>query len=536
MSSQADVSPRARVGGVPASTVVGDRAIARWVLPAVAVVALATRLGPVLAAGTLGGVQGYDDGVHLAVAERLLAGIVPYRDEIFLHTPGIAILLTPFAALAGPFGDSWALAAARVVFMVLGTVNAVLVARILAPRGVLAAAVGGGTYALWGAAVAAEHTVYLEAPIGLGLLLALGALGRAGSGSPSRTGVVPRGVARAIAVSGLAIGLAFTVKIWVVIDAVVLGVLVLARWGPRTAARWCGWGLLGAVPVIGPFVWFAPRRFWYDVVVVQVTRPDQDKSLAGRVAALDPTRDLHDPLSDAVAAIVGVLLVAAVLSPLVVALVRRLRPAQWSDPLWWGVLAATQLVSLARAPSFYIHYAAFVAPALSLLIGAAAGLVAARARAHGGVGARVRLAALTTAAVVAGLGLALARPPLTSAGRVDHAVLVDFGAQHSCVWARNPSYLQLADIATRQLDARCPATLDLVGTRFVLDRGGVVPGTDAATVDQLVLDQLVASDGALVGRVGLMQGDEPRATAYLREHFDHVGGTGPLELWSRTAP
>ena len=28
MSSQADVSPRARVGGVPASTVVGDRAIA----------------------------------------------------------------------------------------------------------------------------------------------------------------------------------------------------------------------------------------------------------------------------------------------------------------------------------------------------------------------------------------------------------------------------------------------------------------------------------------------------------------------------
>ncbi|MBC7549839.1 MAG: hypothetical protein H7269_02865, partial [Cellulomonas sp.] len=130
MSSQADVSPRARVGGVPASTVVGDRAIARWVLPAVAVVALATRLGPVLAAGTLGGVQGYDDGVHLAVAERLLAGIVPYRDEIFLHTPGIAILLTPFAALAGPFGDAWALAAARVVFMVLGTVNAVLVARI----------------------------------------------------------------------------------------------------------------------------------------------------------------------------------------------------------------------------------------------------------------------------------------------------------------------------------------------------------------------------------------------------------------------
>ncbi|WP_407344429.1 hypothetical protein [Pengzhenrongella phosphoraccumulans] len=514
---------------VPATTAAGDRAIARWVLPAVAVVALATRLGPVLGAGALRGVQGYDDGVHLAVAERLLAGIAPYRDEVFLHTPGIAVLLTPFAALAGPFGDAWALAAARVVFMVLGAVNAVLVARILAPRGVLAAAVGGGTYALWGAAVAAEHTVYLEAPIGLGLLVALAALRRAGPGSTARSPVV----SRAVALSGLVIGLAFTVKIWVVIDAVVLGAMVLSRWGPRTAARWCAWGLLGAAPLL-PFVWLAPGRFWYDVVVVQMTRPDQDKSLAGRVAALDPTRYLHGTLSAAPAVVVAVLLVAAVLGPLAVALHRRLRPAQWSDPVWWGLLAAAQLVTLARAPSFYIHYAAFVAPALSLLIGAGAGLLAARARARGGASARARLGVLTVAAVAAGLVLVAARPPLTVAGRVDGAVLADFGKRHTCVWARNPSYLQLAGVASRQLDAGCPATLDLVGTRFVLDRGGVVPGTRATTIDDLVLEQLVGSDGAIVGPVGLMQGVEPRATRYLRTHFDHVGDTGLLELWSRS--
>ncbi|MGV8968283.1 MAG: hypothetical protein ACOH2F_18625 [Cellulomonas sp.] len=519
------------MGGVTSSTTADDWVIARWVLPAVAVVALATRLGPVLSAGALRGVQGYDDGVHLAVAERLIAGIVPYRDEVFLHTPGIAVLLTPFAALAGPFGDAWALAAARVVFMVLGAANAVLVARILAPRGVLAAAVGGGTYALWGAAVAAEHTVYLEAPIGLGLLVALAALRHAGPGSAARSPVV----SRAVAVSGLMIGLAFTVKVWVVIDAVVLGALVLSRWGPRTAARWCAWGLLGAVPLL-PFVWLAPGRFWYDVVVVQMTRPDQDKSLAGRVAALDPTRALHGTLSHPLAVLVAVLLVAAVLGPLAISLHRRIRPAQWSDPVWWGLLAAAQLVTLARAPSFYIHYAAFVAPALSLLIGAAAGLLAARARAHDQPDAGARLAALTAVAVAAGIGLALTRPPLTTAGRVDHVELADFGAAHSCVWARNPSYLQLADVATRQLAAGCPATLDLVGTRFVLDGGGVVPGTDAVTVDELVLDQLRGSDGVLVGPVGLMQGVEPRATAYLRTHFEHVGGTGALELWSRSEP
>jgi hypothetical protein len=502
--------------------------VARWVLPAVAVVAFASRLGPVLTAGTLRGIQGYDDGVHLAVAERLIAGIVPYRDEVFLHTPGIAVLLSPFAALAGPLGDSWALALARVAFMLVGALNAVLVARILAPRGVLAAAVGGGTYALWGAAVAAEHTVYLEAPIGLGLLVALGMLQRAGT----RSAPGPGRVSRAVAVSGLVIGLAFTVKIWVVIDAVVLGALVLSRWGPRTAWRWCGWGLLGAAPVLLPFGALAPGRLWYDVVIVQLTRPDQDKSLAGRVAAFDPTRYLHGSLPGPVATVIAALAVVAVLAPMLLALRRGIGPAQWSDPVWWGILAACQLVTLARAPSFYIHYAAFAAPALSLLAGAGAGVLAARAR--DGAAGRTRTVALVVAALVAGLVLALTRPPLTRAGEIDQVALADFAARHTCVWARNPSYLQLADIAARQLRAGCPATLDLVGARFVLDGGGTVPGTSATTIDELVLEQLRGSDGAVVGSLGLTDGVEPRANAYLTDHFERVGTTGDLELWART--
>ena len=518
------------------------RAGRRWILPAVGVVALATRLVPVLTAGTLRGVHGYDDGVHLAVAQRLIAGVMPYRDEVFLHPPGIAVALAPFAAVADPLGDSWALALARLAFIVLGAVNAMLVARILTPRGALAAAVGGGAYALWGAAVAAEHTVFLEAPIGFGLLIALGALRRAGPGpaGPSPGGSGSAGTAasgagsRSVALAGLAIGAAVTFKIWVVIDAAVIAALVLARGGPRALGRWCVWIVLGAAAVLAPFLAIAPAQLWHGVVVVQGARPVQDKDLAGRLDALDPTAALHPPLPAPVAVLVALVLLAAVLAPLVVAVRRRLRPAAWPDPVWWGALAALQLLALAAAPSFYVHYAAFVAPALCLLLGAGAARGVAAARARGGRPARVGPAVAVAVALTAGLALALTRPPLPTEGRVDNAALADFAARHGCVWARNPSYLQLADAAVRQIRAGCPSTPDLVGAWLVLDGGGTVPGMAASDLDELVVAELRAADGALLAARRPTQDLGPRARAYLAEHFAVAGRTGAIEMWSRT--
>ena len=518
------------------------RADPRWVLPVVGVVALVARLAPVLTAGMLRGVHGYDDGVHLAVAQRLIAGIVPYRDEVFLHPPGIAVALAPFAAVAEALGDSWSLALARLAFIVLGAVNAMLVARILTSRGALAAAVGGGAYALWGAAVAAEHTVYLETPIGLGLLIALGALRRAGTG-PAGSGSTGSGSAatassgagsRSVALAGLAIGVAVTFKVWVAIDAVVIAALVLARGGSRALGRWCAWVVLGAAPVLAPFVALAPAPLWHGVVVVQGARPVQGKDLAGRLGALDPTAALHPPFTAPVALVVALVLLAAVLAPLVVAVRQRLRPAAWADPVWWGALAALQLLALAAAPSFYRHYAAFVAPALCLLLGAGAERGVAAARAHGGRSARVGPAVAVAVAVTAGLALALARPPLPTGGRVDNAVLADFAARHECVWVRNPSYLQLADAAARQLRAGCPSTPDLVGAWLVLEGGGTVPGTAASDLDELVLAELRAADGALLAARRPTQDLGPRARAYLADNFSSAGRTGAVEMWSRT--
>ncbi|MGV8965813.1 MAG: hypothetical protein ACOH2F_05995 [Cellulomonas sp.] len=501
-----------------------------WLVPLVGVVAFIARLWPVMIAGTLRGVQGYDDGVHLAVAQRLIAGVLPYRDEVFLHPPGIAVALSPIAAMAGMWGDSWSLVLARLLFMGVGAVNAMLIARILRPRGTLAALVGGGAYALGGFTVTAEHTVFLETAINLGLLVALAALARAGVGTPARS---PR-VTRALAVSGLALGLAATFKIWVAIDVVVLGALILARWGLPAVGRWLGWCLAGAVPVLLPFFVASPGRMWFDVLSAQSGRPLQAKGLLERLGAVGVASDLHLGWVGLVAALIAVPLLAATVAPVLVMLSRRVGPARWPDPVWWGMLAGLQMTAIAVAPSFYSHYLSFVAPALCLMLGAGVGHLVTAARERGGRTARAGVTLIAAVGIAVGGVLVAVTPALPTSGRVDNAALAEFAAGHDCLWVRNPSYLQVADATTRQIARRCPATMDLVGAWLVFTAGGTVPGSQASTLDDLVLAQLAGSDGALLAAGHPTQGLGSRSQAYLVAHFARTGRTGQIEMWTRT--
>jgi len=97
----------------------------RWAIPVlVAVVALAVRLSAVLRGGGLYGYFGYDDGVYFAAAASLLAGRLPYQDFILLHPPGIVLALAPFAELGRLTTDRDAMAVARVVWLLVGALNA----------------------------------------------------------------------------------------------------------------------------------------------------------------------------------------------------------------------------------------------------------------------------------------------------------------------------------------------------------------------------------------------------------------------------
>lgn len=535
-----------------------DAARLRLVLTVVAVATFAIRFVPLVAAGMLRAEYGYDDGVHLSLAEHLIAGRLPYRDVLFVHPPGIVLALTPAAALARVVGDPWALAAGRLLVTTVGVLNAVLVARILRRRGLVAALVGGLGYAFWGPAIAAERSIYLEPFIGLGLLIAFAALARthdaparpdaptSGSGTrdrwlPATSGVLAgRGLIAgrsALAVAGIALGVAATFKVWVVLDLAVVGLLVLARHGVRGAVRWVGWVLVGVVPVVLPFAWAAPRAMWDDVVLAQIGRPRTAGLLHERLAELGP------------AGVAGVCAAVVVLAAVALRIAGRRRhasgttgshragrlhmspPSQWSDPAWWAVAGVVHLAALVGAPSYYLHYTAFLAPPACLLAGAAAGALTARARRSWGVAAR---RAGAGGLVLALVGLALTFPALPPGPREDRALLAAL-TRTGCTWSENPSYLLVADAQTRMIAEGCPGQPDLFGT-VMTERGGYpVPGIvgPSESVAQMVERQVAASRTVLLPVGGPESWLAPVLGQDVSDGFTRVATTGGIAVWQR---
>ena len=98
-----DVAPRSSDFAPPNNDLAspnpfGRRVLQAWLdagMAAVFGVAFAARLVPLLRGGGLYAAGNYDDGVHYAAAMGLVHGLLPYRDFLFLHPPGIAVLARP---------------------------------------------------------------------------------------------------------------------------------------------------------------------------------------------------------------------------------------------------------------------------------------------------------------------------------------------------------------------------------------------------------------------------------------------------------
>ena len=102
-------------------------------LAVVFALAVAVRLAGTFRGAGLYGLGNYDDGVHFAAALGLVNGLLPYRDFLLLHPPGVVLAMAPFAALSWLIGEPDAMAVARVSWMLLGGVNTVLCALVLSP-------------------------------------------------------------------------------------------------------------------------------------------------------------------------------------------------------------------------------------------------------------------------------------------------------------------------------------------------------------------------------------------------------------------
>jgi len=424
----------------------------RWLwtvaIVAVAGTAIVVRLAMVLRGGGLDGKLAYDDGVYYSAADSLVWGRLPYRDFILLHPPGIVLALTPFAALGRLTHDVLGFEAARLGWMVLGSLNAVLVLGVARRLGLAAALAGGLFYAVWQPVAVTETTTRLEPLVSFGVLAGLLLLVEPVAERSRWVQVL----------AGAALGLALVVKIWAVVP--VLGVLVLCRWrlGTRALAVVTAAVAATAAAVVVPF-WLLARADMFRMVVLdQLGRPRSPVPASHRLAGILGFAS-WTPWALATAACVAVLVALAVVSG---------RP-----PARWAVaMLAAQVLVLVLSPSYFSFYAAYPAPALALVVAGGVACLAAGAADRRILRVAGRPLARRPALVAVGVGLAWllvvdAETPVGVA--LPTAQLSRLTAASHCVTADSPVDLVLLDRLSRDLARGCRVMVDVSGLTYDSD-------------------------------------------------------------------
>lgn len=399
---------------------------------AVFLLAVTVRAVPVLTGGGLGFYGRYDDAVYYAASDALAFGRIPYRDFVLVHPPGSTLALLPFAALGRVAGDLAGMETARVAFMVVGSLNAVLVAAVASRWGRSAAVIGGLLYACSWAATYTEQTTMLEPLAGTATLVALWLLLRDDRGP------------RAELLAGAALGAACTFKIWYAapLAAVVATYLLMRR--PATAIRLSAGASAALALVLGPFAALAGKSFWRMVVDDQLSRGVGGASRAMRIPSAILTQHMaHRHAVDAwtVSAIALAVLVAAAAACV------RDRHAR----VVVVVLAVDALV-LQLSPTFFRHYAVLAVAPGALVFAIGTSLMPRPAL------RRALTAALIAAAGVG--GLLTAAKPTGSAFPSELAASAPAG----CVTADDPAGLIAMDRLSSDLENGCYVPVDVTGT------------------------------------------------------------------------
>ena len=490
----------------------------------IVLVALGIRLGPVIWSGTLRGVLQLqlllqeDDGVYFSGAQHLYAGDLPYRDFLFLHPPGMLVLLVPFAGLSDLLTDSWSLAAARLLFVAIGVANTLLVARLLRPFGVVAIVAGAGLYAVWSGSALVERTVLLEPLLNLSVLLVLWLFSRESLNL------------RRVGLAGALLGSAAAFKIWAGPEVLAVTAWLLLARGWRAAGAWLGGASAAFLLWAGPFFALAPSQMYHQVILDQLQRPAGGVGLALRLrhsVGLDGIPEISERLPPWAFVAAGGLVAAAILI------------AVWrADPLvrLWALLLTVQAAELVRSPVFFPYYPAFIAPTLCLLVGFSV------ARAAAALRVPLRRVAFASGFVLfALLAISTVRMPVGQSFPNERASR--FASDHRCMWADNPLPLILADANLRQIEAGCELWVDPHGHVVDLTRGSdegkpvFLRAPTLAPYQAGVRRQLRHSDAALIlstERQPLLaeaEGWDRRTERLFRDRFRPVGREGEYVFW-----
>ena len=411
---------------------------ARLAIGLIAVIALVLRLLPLLLhGGPLAYLVNYDEGIYFSASALLMRGVLPYRDFIFVHPPGMLAFLAPISAWGDP---AEAFAATRYVATLVGAGNVALAGaialRAFGPLGGVSAAL---LYATFPEAVREERGPFLEPVLNLGCLTMAWLWLRAGSGLR-------------YAAAGLLGGLALSVKTWGAIWLV--AALASAPRGRRLVA---GASFLAGVAaamalVVLPFALVSPGEFLAQVFGFHLVRGPQGVSdFLPRLVSMS----LRHPLTS-VLALAGFALVVA-------ALLKR-RSTYNSFPStdvdsndeaaartgrFFALVLALTVASFLVAPVYFHRYASFLAPSAAVLGGLAIAWIHERTR--------TRWPTLATAILILAAGSQAAFDLLTLPSfRAPHqlalgAVIRETVPSEACIYALEPGWLV---VSGRLPDAR----------------------------------------------------------------------------------
>lgn len=233
----------------------------------------------------------YDEGVYFSSAALMFDGLFPYRDFVFVHPPGLLGFLALTSAWTRSFlGVDGAFALSRWIAAALGTINVLLVARlVLRWPGTTAARwgalFGAAFYATYPEVVQAERGPFLEPLLNLVCL------------SLAITVVHSGGHRRWIRAAGALAGLAVSIKLWAVLW--VAGAL----WGlssfatRRELLSFLGAAALTCGLIVIPFAALAPGNFVTQAGLFHLWRPpDGLVDRLPRVEQIVALRHLASPL------------------------------------------------------------------------------------------------------------------------------------------------------------------------------------------------------------------------------------------------
>ena len=344
-------------------------------------VGFALRLFGLLHGGRFLAVTEYDDGPYFGSAVRLIQGVLPYRDFVFVQPPGITLIMLPSALLAKVVGTAGGLASGRILTTLAGSASVALTGLLVRHRGLFATLLACGLMAVYPGAVAAAHTVLVEP--WLVLFCLLGAVAMFDGDGLAR--------GRRVMLGGLAFGFAGAIEAWAIAPVTILLVLcaVASPSGQHRLcrlARFAAGVAAGFVVPVAAFAAAAPRGFYQSVIVAQIG-PRHDASRVALLYRLYELTGLSDvkvaaatlraqvnlpfvhaswPLAVLVWGATGLLMAIMAGIPALLIITRYQAPTVLG---WFALVSAGLVVAMFLWPSqFHYHFAAFLAPFLALAI------------------------------------------------------------------------------------------------------------------------------------------------------------------------